>query len=129
MRDLKSLAVLCLLAAVCAIAQAEPELNGKWRATFATEGSDGREAEVIIDGAGGTWMTYARGNKDKRDACVGRALPIVIADSGSSTVSLRIEASKALEGCKDRKARLTRVDAKTLEGEFDNGRVIKLVRQ
>lgn len=107
---------------------AEPELNGEWKAKFATESSKDREATVQIDGLVGTWTTRPRPNKDKNDACIGRPLPMTLADSGSSTVTVRIEASKAVAGCKDRQARLTLVNANTLEGEFDNGRVVQLER-
>lgn len=129
MRVVHHLALTVLLSCIGVPLHAQPDLTGKWKATFSTEGGDGREADVVVEGTGGTWTTYARGNKDKRDVCVGRALPITLSDGGSSTVSLVVEGSKAVDGCRDRKARLTVVDAKTLEGEFSNGRAIKLTRQ
>ena len=122
-----SLLAIAILAATTA--HAEPELNGKWKATFATESDDGREADVVIDGLSGNWTTLARPGKDKKSPCVGRSMPITLADSGSSAVSLSIEETKAVPGCKDRKAKLTIVNEKTLEGEFSNGRAIKMVRQ
>lgn len=109
-------------------ALAEPELNGRWRATFATQGNEDRQATVTIDGLKGSWRTHARDAQDSRDPCIGREWPLVLSDSGSSTVSLRIEASKVVPACKDRQARLTLVDLETMEGEFSNGRVLRLVR-
>jgi hypothetical protein len=40
-----------------------------------------------------------------------------------------INRSTALAGCKDGIAKLKRVDDKTLQGEFDGGRKLKLIRQ
>ena len=125
---LPSVLLWIALAAFTTGAQAQPLLDGTWKATFATEGSEGREATVTIDGLTGSWTTHARSTKDKKDVCVGRPLPMTLLDSGSSTVTLRVDASTVVQGCRDRKARLTRVDARTLEGEFDNGRVLRLVR-
>ena len=104
-------------------------LDGNWRATFATEGADGREAMVELKGGTGTWTTHARSDKDKRDACVGRPLPLSLTGDPAARLELRLDASSAIAGCRDRKAMLQRTDDKTLEGTFDNGRAIKLVRQ
>ncbi|MCW5654514.1 hypothetical protein [Hydrogenophaga sp.] len=121
-------ALSCGLAASANWAQAP--LDGAWRVTFSTEGADGREAQVEIRGQSGTWTTYARSDKDKRDPCVGRALPLTLSggDGASSALQLRVEASSVVSGCRDRKATLQRVDEKTLEGSFDNGRPLRLVR-
>ena len=109
-------------------AMAEPELNGTWSATFATQSED-RQATVTVNGLAGTWITHPRDSKDRHDVCIGREFPLVLSDSGSSTVSIRIQASKAMPGCKDRQARLTLVDMETMEGEFSNGRALRLVRR
>ena len=115
--------------ALAPLAQAEPALGGRWKASFATNGNE-REAEVTIDVDSGSWTTTrARRSRDQRDACAGRALPITLADSGTSTVQLRIEAAKAVPGCRDRRARLTVVDTDTLEGEFEDGGSVRLVRR
>lgn len=107
---------------------AQPSLDGSWRVTFATEGAEGREAMVELKGGSGTWTTYARSDKDKKDACVGRPLPLSITGDASTRLDLRLDASTAIAGCRDRKATLRLVDDKTLEGTFDNGRALKLVR-
>ena len=119
-----------LLTAASVAAWAQPDLSGKWRATFETEGSESREAEVVIDGQAGTWMTYSRGTpKDRRDSCIARPFPIILSSVDSSVMSLSIEASKTVEGCSNRKARITIVDTNTLEGTFGNGRALKLTRK
>lgn len=115
--------------ALAGAAHAQTGLDGRWAVTFATEGSDGREAELVLKGGTGHWTTRARANKDKKDPCVGRELPVTLSAPSASTIGLRIDASQALAACKDRKASLRQVDDKTLEGEFDNGRPLRLVRQ
>lgn len=124
---------LPLILAACLAAfpaWSQSTLDGNWNVTFATEGAESREAVVELKGGAGTWTTQARGGKEKRDACVGRALPMSIAgDSATGKFDLRLDASSAVAGCRDRKATLQRTDDKTLEGTFDNGRAIKLVRQ
>lgn len=115
------------LAAVSGWAQAP--LDGSWRVTFATEGSDGREGSVEIKGTAGTWTTFSRGDRDKKDVCVSRPFPIVLTGDADAALNLRVDAASTVQGCRDRKATLKRVDEKTLEGTFDNGRPLKLVRQ
>mgnify|MGYP006193241767 FL=1 len=118
-------AVACVAAAT---AWAQSPLDGSWRVTFATEGSEGREALVELKGGTGTWTTYPRGDRDRRDACVGRPFPIAMAGDATTGLSLQLDA-KAIPGCRDRKATLKVVDDKTLEGNFDNGRALRLVKQ
>lgn len=121
---------LPLILAACLIALpgwSQSTLDGNWRVTFATEGAEGREATVELKGGTGTWTTYARSDKDRKDPCVGRPLPLSI--TGDAKLDLKLDASSAIAGCRDRKATLQRTDDKTLEGTFDNGRAIKLVRQ
>lgn len=121
-------ALLALSIGAATPARAEPELSGRWKATFATEGIEAREADVLIDGLTGSWVACARPSRDKGD-CVGRPKAIVLSDTGTSTVSLRFDASTTPAARKGLKARLTVVDEKTLEGEFDDGRVLRLVRR
>lgn len=120
--------MLLLCALLARSAHAEPGVNGRWKAIYSTEASESVEADVAIDGDAGTWVVRSRSGAGKGDGCVGTSRPISISDSGSSTLSLVIRGSIAMEGCRDRKARVTVVGPETLEGEFDDGRIIKLVR-
>lgn len=109
---------------------AQSTLDGNWRVTFATEGAEGREAKVELKDGAGTWTTYARTDRDKKDACVGRPLPVSLAgDPAAGKFELRLDAASVVADCRNRKATLRRTDDQTLEGAFDNGRAIKLVRQ
>ena len=109
-------------------AVAEPEQSGTWRATFATEDSERREATLVIDVTEGTWTVMPQNNKVRRDKCDERPFPVVLVGSGSSTVTMFIQASKVNPDCKNRNARLTVVDTDTLEGEFESGKIIRLER-
>lgn len=123
---------MCFILAACAAAGAgwaQSPLDGSWRVTFSTEGSDGREGAVDIKGGTGTWTTFGRGDRDRKDVCVGRPFPVAITGDPESGLNLRVEAAASVAGCRDRKATLKRVDDRTLEGSFDNGRPLKLVRQ
>lgn len=125
-RHLLSVLAACLLAIP---AWSQSTLDGRWRVTFSTEGAQDREAAVELQGATGTWTTYARSDKDKKDACVGRPLPLTLTENAAAgKLDLKLDASSAVAGCRDRKATLQRIDEKTLEGTFDNGRAIRLVR-
>ena len=121
--------VTALALAGPAHASAQGTLDGEWTATFATAGSDARAAAVVLRDGAGTWTTRAHPNRDKHDACVGRALPLTLVPGPSETVALHVHAGQAVAGCRDRRARLTIVDQRTLEGEFDDGRVLRLTRR
>ncbi|MBY0420311.1 MAG: hypothetical protein K2W88_19845, partial [Pararheinheimera sp.] len=84
------------------------------------------EGAVVIKDQGGTWdmLTSVRNNP-----CAGRAAPIAIQRMTADELVFEIKRSQALPGCKDGLATLKRSDDKTLEGEFDAGRKLKLVRQ
>ena len=60
---------------------------------------------------------------------MGRAAPIAIQRATAEELVFEIKRSEALQGCKDSLAKLKRSDGNTLEGQFDAGRKIKLVRQ
>lgn len=122
-----ALLVAALWAFACTPARAEPESSGSWRALFSTDTAERCEAQLVVDIDRGTW-TDSPGCRAASDACSGRPLPLTLVGSGSSTVTLSIQASKADRRCADRKARLTVVDFDTLEGEFDDGRVLRLER-
>lgn len=119
-------ALLCC--AAVGTACAEPVQNGTWRATFATERAEQQHATFVVDGSEGVWTVLPQAGQAQEDRCAGRPLPVTLRDSGASTVSLSMAASQVDPHCEDFKARLTVVDADTLEGEFENGRIVRLER-
>ncbi|MEF7615360.1 hypothetical protein V4F39_15685 [Aquincola sp. MAHUQ-54] len=118
-----------LVLALSGPAAAEPDVGGTWRATFVSEGGDAREARVVIDARRGTWKERAPGGSAAHDPCVGRVLPLLLIDSGASTVTVEVAAPGRAAGCRARRARLTIVDEAVLEGEFEDGRVLRLERE
>ena len=123
-------AITTLAIATAAFAQGSNPYNGTWRAEIEsiTEGKQGAklDGKVVIEDQGGTFdmATLARKNP-----CAGRAYPITIRRATADELVFEINRSKALPGCKDGLARLKPTDANTLQGEFDAGRSIKLIRK
>lgn len=107
---------------------AQPVHSGVWRATYATESAEQRQATLVVDMTATTWTSLPQDGGTPPDRCAGRPFPVTLFDSGSSTVSLSVAASTVDPQCQDLKARLTVVDANTLEGEFENGRIVRLER-
>jgi hypothetical protein len=121
------LATMCLTLAASAIAQETNPYNGTWHAEFESAAQGAKlEGTVVIKDQGGTWDMLARkGN----NPCVGREVPITMQKASADELVFEINRSKALPGCNDGIAKLKRTDDKTLEGVFDKGRKIKLIRQ
>lgn len=109
-------------------AQGPNPYNGKWIAKFQGQRGGARETELVVKDDGGTWKVWGTSHGTKRNPCIGRDLPIVVQRASTSELAFRIESSKALSGCTDRSVTLKRVDDKTLQGQFDDGRTLTLVR-
>ena len=107
---------------------AQPVHSGVWRATYATETAGHRQATLVVDRTATSWTSLPQYGSTPQDRCAGRPFPVTLFDSGSSTVSLSVIASTVDPQCQDLKARLTVVDANTLEGEFEDGRIVRLER-
>lgn len=120
--------LLALLSAViaAAIAQDANPFNGTWRASFETKKGTGREGKVVISGQTGTWDLALQAGSNP---CVGRAFPLAVQRATNEELVVEIQRSKALAGCKDGQATFRRVDDKTLQGEFDGGRKITLMKE
>jgi hypothetical protein len=115
-----------LFSAATALAQQSNPFNGTWGVEFDSKKGAAREGTVVINDQGGTWEVL---NHKKNNACAGRAAPIAIQRATDEELVFEISMSKALTGCKDKIATLKRADDKTLQGELDDGRQFKLVRQ
>ena len=114
-----------ILTSATAFAQAQSLYDGVWKAEYIAKSGTAREGKVVISGSGGNWdmAVQQRGNP-----CTGRAYPLSIVTASDTELSFKIERSTTLAGCQDGVALLKRVDAKTLEGEFD-GLKLRMVRQ
>ena len=128
-RLLQLLAGLALTTATAlTFAQDAPTLDGKWSATFANKSGADRQAELVIEGHGGSWKVFANARQAKNNACLGRSFPIAVETTSATELRIRIEASSAVEGCGEGDITAKVVDGKTLEGQFGDGRPIRLVR-
>jgi hypothetical protein len=123
----RKLSLMLLLCTTCAFSQgvANP-YDGDWRAQFETDKGETREGDVTIKGQGGSWdfLHQVRGNP-----CAGRPYPLTVQTATAEELVVAIERAKTLAGCKDGTAKFKRVSDTVLEGEFDNGRKIKLTRK
>jgi len=121
-----ALVLLCMLGCAPSVSQDAGPYDGSWRAQFETEKGEMREGDITIKGQGGTWdfLHQVRGNP-----CAGRAYPLTVQSATAEELVVAIERAKTLAGCKDGTARFKRVSDTVLEGEFGNGRKIKLTRK
>jgi hypothetical protein len=121
-----SLSLIVVLGCTVAVAQGANPYDGSWRAHLETDKGEMREGDVTISGQGGSWdfLHQVRGNP-----CAGRAYPLTVQSATGEELAVTIERAKTLAGCKDGTAKFKRVSDTVLEGEFENGRKIKLVRK
>jgi len=117
-----------LALALTPIALGQQSSDGKWKASYMTDGSDAREAEIELNGNTGTWMTWPRPNKDKKDACVNRPFPVTVTKTTQGSMTIQMMASTSVAGCKDRSAILESASDGTWSGKLDNGSKITLQR-
>ena len=127
-RLLSLLFAFFLTLALTPIALGQQSSDGKWKASYMTDGSDAREAEIELNGNTGTWMTWPRPNKDKKDACVNRPFPVTVTKTAQGSMTIQMMASTSVSGCKDRNATLEPASDGTWSGKLDNGSKITLQR-
>ena len=106
-------------------AQTATPYDGTWKMKFqgvqATLGG-----EVVIKEGGGTW------DQDPglaKNDCFKRVAPITVELATAEQLVFKVNRSKALTGCPDWTMKFKRVDDRTLQGEFPDGRAISLTRQ
>ncbi len=126
MSNARAVLLICLFLAASAVAQEPNPYNGTWRAEFENKKGGDMEGTVVIKDQGGTWDA---GNMGRNNPCRGRPAPLTIQRATADELVIEINRSKVLTGCQDGLATLKRVDEKTLEGEFGEGRKIKLIRE
>ncbi|WP_326539839.1 hypothetical protein [Pseudorhodoferax sp.] len=123
---MRHLVLACMLAAAsAALAQANP-YEGKWTAKYTTANGNLAQAEVVVQGMGGSWDRL--GGKARSDRCTFGAAPIEVASATADELMFKVLRSQALQGCTDMQLTLRRVDDKTLQGAFGNGIAVELTR-
>jgi hypothetical protein len=84
---------------------------GVW--TVKWQGKVPLEARLVLTASGGTWKTLTH---SLSNSCVGLQVPVSVESVSPKQIFLRLNFS-VLQGCKDDKVVLTRVDEKTVEGK------------
>lgn len=128
METIKLLLLSGVLIHAISSAQGPTTYDGKWSATYLADNGSTREAELVVSGSGGSWTLFVRGTQAKNNPCLGREHSITVQSSSPSEMKFTVDASKTLSGCKDSSVTVKSIDAKTLEGQFGDGRALKLVR-
>ena len=110
--------MLAMLLATTSLASlADPDLDGKYAASW---GGNGKffEAELVIEGNAGTWNAHAL---NKHNPCFGRDYPIVVSFRPDDIIRIDLLASKVLPGCDDWFLKLKRGEPGVLLGLRING--------
>lgn len=122
----RTLFVVTVSAGLTCAAQDVASLAGTWSGAFALPSGQSREAKIVITGETGTWQTNAR---NRENPCIGREFPLDVLNVTPTSFDLAVNSSKSLSGCPDGKFQLKRVDDKTYEGQFADGRKLVLSRK
>ncbi len=101
-----------LLAATSLVCRADAGLDGKYKATWESNGKP-FEAELVIEGNAGTWNAHAQ---NVRNPCVGREYPIAVKTNSDEVILIDLLGSKALQGCPDTLLKLKRGEPGVLLG-------------
>lgn len=118
---------LVALTALNCTAQTET-LEGAWVAKWNAPNGTGREAKVAIKGEQGTWR-LATSRVNSEDPCIGNSIPFDISRNDEG-VAFAMSPSKGMAGCgQDYTLRMRKVDDKTMEGHFRDGRTFSVTRK
>jgi hypothetical protein len=119
---------LAILSPLACLAQTSDSLEGVWTANFNALNGTQREAKVAIKGGEGTWkLATARTNRE--DPCIGSPIPFTVSKE-EDVIRFAMSPSRNLAGCgADYTLTVKKVDERTLEGSFRDGRKFVLTRQ
>lgn len=115
-------ALLWLSAAVAAQAVS---YDGNWRASFKSARGADRGGTVVLAGETGTWDMEV---SNRNDPCAGRAYPVAVQKATADELVFEVSRAKVLTGCATSIMSFKRVDDKTLEGAFEDGRKLTLTK-
>ncbi len=121
--------VASLCAAAPLLAQDTAALAGNWQGHTAMVGGLRVEVVMRLEGAKGTWTATPLMGLREPNPCLSRPLPVELTDLAAQGYRIEIQASKAVKGCRDGQATVKLVDGRVLEGQFADGRPLKLERR
>ena len=121
--------MLCLAAFTALNCAAQTDaLDGAWLAKWSAPNGTGREAKVAIKGEQGTWK-LATSRVNREDPCIGSAIPFDVSRNEEG-VAFAMSPSKALAGCgQDYTLKMKKVDDRTMQGSFRDGRPFTVTRE
>lgn len=108
------------------LAQQNNPYEGSWLARFNGDSGTPEDAELVVKAGAGTWTNSRR---IRSNPCTGRTTPVAVSRATGNEFEFAVNGSRALAGCPDFIVSVKRVDDKTLEGQYSDGRKISLVRQ
>lgn len=111
---------------LASLAQENNPYDGNWLAKFNGERGTPEDAKLVVKASAGTWTNSKRISSNP---CLGRTTPVVVSRASSSEFEFAVNGSKVLTGCPDFIVSVKRVDDRTLEGQYSDGRKISLVRE
>ena len=114
---------ICLVAA----AQDASSLKGDWLVKFNGANGIAREAKLTIDGDNGSYQNAFKVSGG--DPCLPIKAPTSVSDVSSEGFQLNILGSKSMTGCADWHLIAKRVDDKTYESQWPDGRKVQLLKQ
>lgn len=117
---------LAASASLTSVAQQNNPHNGSWLAKFMTRGGNPGGATVVVKDSGGTWTSK---NTSAGNPCLGLEWPFAVTRATTDIFEISINKSKAMRGCGKLNLTFKRVDGKTLEGQYKDGRKVTLERQ
>ena len=125
MKLLKLLVLVSGVLSSAALAQGANPYNGKWTVKFDGTSMANATGTVVIKDDQGTWKIVAHSTKNP---CIGFEAPITVQRASDDELVFEVVRSKVLSGCEDSTLSLKRVDEKTLQGEFSDGRKVMMFR-
>lgn len=120
-----SILALAIGLPLAAAAQAPHPWNGTWTLGFDGSRTSDLEGTVVVQGEGGSWRVATQSAKNP---CVGREAPILVKTATADELVFEVNRSSVLAGCKNWTMTFKKVDNKTLQGNFTDGRVVQLRR-
>jgi hypothetical protein len=115
------------------LAQGEASYDGRWKILLDGKANPisgqqkvNNEGALVLAGQGGTWQLRERNSKD---ACSGREMPIKVLKTTHKLLSIKILRSRVMAGCHDIKLVFKKVDQRSLEAKFGDGRRVSVTRE
>ncbi|MBT9598483.1 MAG: hypothetical protein IV094_21040 [Vitreoscilla sp.] len=99
--------------------------DGTWTLGFDGSRTSDLEGTVVVQGQGGSWRVATQSSKNP---CVGREAPILVKSATADELVFEVNRSSVLAGCRNWTMTFKKVDDKTLQGNFTDGRVVQLRR-